>query len=68
MNFTLNFILIPILGAQGAAIATVIGLASAFYLFDLFLPSLRPIFWIKTKSIFPAEFYKCVTLFIKSKN
>lgn len=68
INFIFNVILIPIWGPQGAAISTVIGLASAFYLFDLFLPSLRPIFWIKTKSIFPTELYKCILLLVKLKN
>lgn len=68
INFISNIILIPIWGTQGAASATVIGLASAFYFFDLFLPSLRPIFWIKTKSILPTEFYKCITFFVKFKN
>ncbi|UDQ77209.1 flippase [Pectobacterium brasiliense] len=68
INFIFNVILIPIWGPQGAAISTVIGLASAFYLFDLFLPSLRPIFLIKTKSIFPTELYKCILLLVKLKN
>lgn len=51
VNATLNWTLIPIFGAQGAAIATLVSLFAAFYLFDLAVPSMRHIFWMKTRAI-----------------
>ncbi|WP_145574022.1 flippase [Yersinia alsatica] len=60
INFILNIALIPIYGVKGAAIATVAGLASAFYIFDFFIPSLRGMFWLKTKSFLPTQAYKLI--------
>ena len=50
VNFVGNIMLIPQYGATGAAIAMVLGLFSAFYLFDMFHPQLRIMFYSKTRS------------------
>jgi len=48
VNLIANFVLIPIYGGVGAAVATLIAVVSAFYIFDAFTPKLRFMFWIKT--------------------
>ncbi len=50
-NAALNWLLIPVAGTQGAAIATVASLFVAFYVFDLFVPSMRPVFIMKSRAI-----------------
>ncbi|MBU2711723.1 flippase [Zooshikella harenae] len=50
-NFLLNYLLIPKYGAVGAAMATVCSLAIAFYLFDLFHPAMRSLFFMKTRAL-----------------
>lgn len=50
-NIVLNFILIPIYGVKGAAIATVISQFFASTLFNLFLKRTREIFFIQVGSI-----------------
>lgn len=64
VNFMLNLLLIPIYGVKGAAIATVAGLASAFYIFDFFIPSLKNMFWLKTKSFLPTQIYKLIVFLL----
>nr|ELR5114111.1 flippase [Providencia stuartii] len=59
-----NYILIPLYGVQGSAISTVIGMASAFYLFDIFHPQLRRMFIIKTQSLLPIQL---INLLIKKE-
>lgn len=51
VNATLNWLLIPTLGTQGAAIATLVSLFVAFYLFDLLVPSMRHIFLMKSRAL-----------------
>jgi len=51
VNVLLNFVLIDYFGVQGAAVATLISLFCAFWLFDLFFPTLRYMFLLKLKTI-----------------
>ncbi|WP_101757758.1 flippase [Oceanicoccus sp. KOV_DT_Chl] len=51
-NVLLNLVLIPLYGGIGAAMATVISLFVAFYLFDLFNAAMRPLFFMKTRALF----------------
>ena len=44
MNILLNFMLIPIYGGTGAAIATVASYATASYFSLLIIPETRPVF------------------------
>jgi len=53
-----NVTLIPLYGVNGSAFSTVLGLASAFYLFDIFHPTLRPMFILKTKSLLPLYLFR----------
>jgi O-antigen/teichoic acid export membrane protein len=50
-NIVLNFILIPKLGINGAAIATLVSQIIAAYLFDLFSIKTKKIFFMKTQSL-----------------
>jgi O-antigen/teichoic acid export membrane protein len=50
VNVYLNYILMPVYGVIGAAIATLFGQISAALLFDLFHRQTRSIFWMKIKS------------------
>ena len=52
-NIICNVILIPLYGASGAAIATLISYGIGSYLSLLFFPKVRKIFWFATKSINP---------------
>ncbi|WP_460589692.1 flippase [Haliea atlantica] len=52
-NVALNFWLIPIYGAVGAAIATVISQVIAAWLFDLLQTSTRPMFFMKLAAMSP---------------
>lgn len=56
INIVLNLILIQRFGAIGAAAATLISCASAYYLFDLFSPQLRFMFRCKTKALLTLGF------------
>jgi len=66
VNVVLNLILIERYGAAGAAIATLMAVISAFYLFDLLSNRLRFMFYLKSKAIFSLGFYG-LYLFIKNK-
>jgi len=50
VNIGLNMVLIPVYGAVGAAIATIFAQFSAAYVFDLFHPSTRLLFFMKTRA------------------
>lgn len=52
-----NWMLIPLYGVTGSAIATVAGLGAAFYFFDLLHPQLRPMFWLKSSAFWPTHLY-----------
>ena len=65
INFALNLILIPIYGATGAAMATVIGLAAAFLFFDLFHPQLREMFWLKCSCFSPMGVIRTIKFLMK---
>ncbi len=60
INVVLNFVLIPGLGIQGAAVATLISLLCSAYLVDLATKKTRIAFYMKTRSIYssnlPAQF------------
>ena len=58
VNVILNYILIPIYGIQGAAIATLLGQLSANYLYDIFDKDLHQQLKMKTKSFFPIHILK----------
>ncbi len=55
LNVALNYILIPLYGIQGAAIATLLGQFSANYLYDFFDKDLHQQLKMKTKSFFPVH-------------
>jgi O-antigen/teichoic acid export membrane protein len=59
VNIMLNFILIPLYGTQGAAIATLMAQATAAYLFDIFNKETRKIFFMKTYTLIPFRRCKC---------
>ena len=71
VNFAGNLLLIPQYGASGAAIAMVLGLFSAFYLFDIVHPQLRLMFYSKTKSFSIFQLFDLVktgTVLIKNRH
>ena len=51
VNVALNLMLIPIYGPSGAAVATVVSLIAAFYLFDMLVPSMRQLFLQKSRAL-----------------
>jgi O-antigen/teichoic acid export membrane protein len=51
INLALNIALIPHYGAPGAAFATLVAMASAYFLFDFLSPALRPIGLLKARSL-----------------
>jgi Na+-driven multidrug efflux pump len=53
INVALNYILIPMFGAVGAACATVIAQASVCLFYDLFQKETRPMFVMKIRSFNP---------------
>jgi O-antigen/teichoic acid export membrane protein len=59
VNIILNFILIPLHGIQGAAVAMLVTQATATYLFDMFNRETKKIFFMKTYAIIPFRSYKC---------
>ena len=60
INILLNLILIPLYGIEGSAIATVISQITAAYLFDFYSKKTRQIFYLKSSSFNPINFYKNV--------
>ena len=62
VNFSLNLYLIPRYGVEGAAVATVAGLATAFFLFDLFHPAMRTMFLMKLRAIVLISLYEKIIL------
>ncbi|MFT0849653.1 flippase [Achromobacter sp. F4_2707] len=55
-NITLNYILIPIYGIQGAAIATIVSQLFASFLSDLMSKKTKRMFLMKTRAIFFLDF------------
>ncbi len=51
INITLNYILIPLYGIYGAAVATIISQFIASYLFNITNKKLRYTFWLQTNAI-----------------
>lgn len=51
VNIILNYFLIPLYGAVGAAIATVISQAMALYFFNFTNTKTRPMFYMQTKAL-----------------
>jgi len=58
LNVFANLVLIPMYGAKGAAIATLISQASAAYLFDLLHPRTRTAFVMKSASLLPIRLFR----------
>ncbi len=58
INIILNYLLIPIYGINGAAIATIIGQISANYLYDIFDKDLQQQLKMKTMCFFPIHIIK----------
>ncbi len=54
LNVLSNFLLIPMYGVNGAAIATLLSQFFANYLHDFFDSSTKELFVLKTKALFPA--------------
>jgi len=52
-NVGLNLLLIPKYGIVGAALATLLAQVVAAYLFDLFHPRTRTLFYLKSQALFP---------------
>jgi len=50
-NIALNLVLIPTHGGLGAAISTVIAYIVSYFIYDLFDPKMRPIFWMKVRAL-----------------
>jgi PST family polysaccharide transporter len=50
-NVVLNWLLIGLFGAPGAAVATVVSLFVAFLLFDALVPAMRPLFVMKLRAL-----------------
>jgi len=57
-NITLNYILIPMYGGQGAAIATFGSFMVTYYLYDALDRDMRRHFFMKSKSFFPVHFLR----------
>ncbi|MGE6767440.1 flippase [Serratia sp. NPDC071084] len=51
IGILLNYLLIPIYGAEGSAYATLIAYGCAAYLFDILSPKTRVAFWQKTRAL-----------------
>lgn len=51
VNIILNLVLIRLYGAVGAALATLVSVFCAYYLFDLFSPKLKFMFRVKTMAL-----------------
>jgi PST family polysaccharide transporter len=51
MNILLNFWLIPIYGAMGAAVATVVSYGFTDYITCFLYPPARPMGWVMTKAL-----------------
>lgn len=58
VNILLNWLLIPVYGAIGAAVATVVSQAMAAFAFDLFQKETRVLFRMKLKSLLLINFLK----------
>lgn len=65
LNVVLNLILIPFLGIQGAALATIVSQAIAAVFSSLLHPKTRPIFFLQLKSI--NFFYVLKNIFLLKK-
>jgi O-antigen/teichoic acid export membrane protein len=63
VNVALNLLLIPMYGVVGAAVATVIGQASASFLFDAIQQVTRRMFYMKLAALTPASALRLVTSF-----
>jgi O-antigen/teichoic acid export membrane protein len=59
VNIMLNFILIPLYGIQGSAIATLMSQVTSAYLFDIFNKETKKIFFMKTYTLIPFRRNKC---------
>jgi PST family polysaccharide transporter len=65
LNILLNFILIPMYAAVGAAVATLISQFFSGYLFDLFSSKTRILFRMKTRSLLAINLINYITARLK---
>lgn len=57
VNIILNYFLIPLYGAVGAAIATVVSQIMALYLFNFTNTKTRPMFYMQTRALFLLDIF-----------
>ncbi|CAM5217229.1 hypothetical protein ALON55S_08691 [Alishewanella longhuensis] len=67
LNVPLNFLLIPKMGIEGAALASLISVFCVSYLFDLASSFLRPVFWQKTRALLLISSWQGIGLFFTRK-
>lgn len=67
LNVPLNFLLIPKMGIEGAALASLISVFCVSYLFDLASSFLRPVFWQKTRALLLISSWQGMGLFFTRK-
>jgi len=65
INISFNFILIPLYGINGAAVATLLSQLGSNYLYDLFDKNLRYQFYMKIGSFNPRNLYKQIWSILK---
>jgi PST family polysaccharide transporter len=65
VNIVFNFLLIPLWGINGAAVATLLAQASSAWLSNLFFKQSRSIFWMNFRSLNPVRFIALMQVIIK---
>lgn len=64
INVAINYLLIPKMGGEGAAIATIISYACVAFLFDVFLPATRALMVQKIRSCLPITWMHSIKFFV----
>jgi len=62
INIALNYLMIPVIGINGAAIATVITQFISLFLSNLFFNNGKDIFWLQLRGLNPMNIYKAFDL------
>lgn len=65
VNVAFNFLLIPLWGIKGSAVATLLAQASSAWLSSLFFVKSRAIFWMNLRSLNLFRFIKLASTFLK---
>jgi O-antigen/teichoic acid export membrane protein len=68
LNISLNYLMIPVYGIEGAAIASLISLILANYIFDSFTKDTRGVFFQKTKALTFFWIFESINNKIKGSN